>query len=595
MSSRDPLSDNTVDADPIGSPSEHITSAPDDRPGGPVRYELGEQLGRGGMADVVLGRDVQLGREVAIKRLRDSGGSVARFLREAKIQGRLEHPSIVPIHELANDEQGRPYIVMKRVNGTTLATILAAERLVSAINTRLLRAFVDVCLAIELAHSRNVVHCDLKPSNIMLGDYGEVYVLDWGIAQVLGDEAAQPWAGSAIGTPAYMSPEQATGQPVDVTTDVYALGCILFEILAGAPLFTMVDGVQRPCVVDRRPSSLATERTVPPELEAAVVRATAPRGERLASARELAEIVERFLDGDRDLAQRKRLAREHVAFAREVLVSGRTLDEDQRRTVMQHAGRALALDPTDPESAALIGRLTLDPPREPPEQVRAQLANLDEVNLRALSRTASYAYLVYLAFVPAILWVGVTEPAYVVAVAALCMANLGFARAIARRTASVPRGYLLMIIAANAALVFVMARMFTSLVVAPGLACGTMLAFSMHARFGNTWVLALVFWLATIGPWLGELVGVIAHKSTAIVDGTLRLTSGGGEFLDPNLQIGHALYVAALIVVVGLLTRELSRNERRARSEALVVAWHLESLMPTTSQHRGPSRSISAT
>ena len=150
----------------------------------PPGYVLGETIGRGGMGAVIAAQDLRIGREVAVKRMATmtpDGEQVARFLREARIQARLEHPAIVPVHELSVDELGRPFFTMKRIAGQTLG-----ERLADRVpQNRLLRVFVDVCRAIEFAHARGVVHRDLKPSNIMLGDYGETYVIDWGIARVL--------------------------------------------------------------------------------------------------------------------------------------------------------------------------------------------------------------------------------------------------------------------------------------------------------------------------------------------------------------------------------------------------------------------------
>src|SRR5262249_28316165 len=155
---------------------------------------------------------------------------LARFLREARVQGGLEHPAVVPVHDLAVDGDGRPFFVMKRLSGTTLLELLRRLRSGSedeaAARRRMLRAFVEVCLAMEFAHIRGIVHRDLKPANIMLGDFGEVYVLDWGVARVLDardDEApgerGSPWltsglelssgqtrTGALLGTPAYMAP-----------------------------------------------------------------------------------------------------------------------------------------------------------------------------------------------------------------------------------------------------------------------------------------------------------------------------------------------------------------------------------------------------
>src|SRR5438067_5726539 len=204
----------------------------------PAGYEVSEVLGRGGMGEVVLAYDTEIGRGVAIKHMLDASSEVARerFLREAKIQARLDHPAIVPVYEL-----GRDYFTMKRLAGTTLLDVIVKG---SATRQRMLRAFVDVCLAVELAHSRGVVHRDLKPANIMLGDFGEVYVLDWGIAKLV-DEPETPRAqtldlpssthatrvGKVLGTPEFMAPEALLHGVADRRTDVYALGIILDQLL----------------------------------------------------------------------------------------------------------------------------------------------------------------------------------------------------------------------------------------------------------------------------------------------------------------------------------------------------------------------------
>ncbi|CAN5435292.1 hypothetical protein BH11MYX1_BH11MYX1_41830 [soil metagenome] len=267
-----------------------------------TRYELGELLGQGGMGEVLSARDRQIGREVAVKRIRSSSPSadqLARFVREALLQGRLEHPAVVPVHDLAVDAQGQPFFVMKRLNGVVMSDILNTAAVDDHVKRRrLLRAFADVCLAVEFAHSKGIVHRDLKPANITLGDFGEVYVLDWGIARMIVDEAevlrpsqrglelttGETRAGTVLGTPAYMAPEQLTGDAVGPAADIYALGCILYEIVAGVPLHrvrrthaSIVDPV------DARPSLV---RETAPELDNLCERATAVEPtQRLATAR----------------------------------------------------------------------------------------------------------------------------------------------------------------------------------------------------------------------------------------------------------------------------------------------------------------------
>jgi serine/threonine-protein kinase len=159
--------------------TEPIVGDPTTTKVSPPSYEVLEVIGKGGSGEVRLVRDRKIGRSVALKRLRTehpTRDEIDRFLREAKIQARLDHPAIVPVYELSFDSAARPYFTMKRLAGTTLGDSRAKLQ-------RHLRAFVDVCQAISFAHARGVVHRDLKPSNIMLGEYGEVYVLDWGVAR----------------------------------------------------------------------------------------------------------------------------------------------------------------------------------------------------------------------------------------------------------------------------------------------------------------------------------------------------------------------------------------------------------------------------
>src|SRR5262245_22877757 len=224
-------------------------------------YELLEAVGHGGMGEVFRARDPALGRDLAVKvllpRLRGRPEVEARFLREARVTGSLQHPGIVPVHNLGRLPDGRLYFTMKLVRGQTLAQLLAqapAER-----PGELLGVFEKVCQAVAYAHSKRVIHRDLKPANVMVGRFGEVQVLDWGLAKLLpAPEATEPAgsggdsllplgpageglemsrAGWALGTPGFMPPEQACGRLslVDERADVFSLGAILCVLLTGQP------------------------------------------------------------------------------------------------------------------------------------------------------------------------------------------------------------------------------------------------------------------------------------------------------------------------------------------------------------------------
>jgi hypothetical protein len=234
-----------------------------------ARYEHKDVLGRGGMGEVQLSLDRRIGREVAMKIVKPGVAHredlMMRFEREAKIQGRLKHPIVVPVHDLGLRPDGSVYFTMKRVRGLTLEAVIdglkaATPSVVEHFTLRrVLGALSDLCLGVAFAHSRGVIHRDLKPSNVILGEFGEVHVLDWGIAKVLDadsdvadesvrslaplpetplpapesletlvDEIPRTRAGATMGTPGYMSPEQMRGDAVDARSDIYALGCMIF-------------------------------------------------------------------------------------------------------------------------------------------------------------------------------------------------------------------------------------------------------------------------------------------------------------------------------------------------------------------------------
>ncbi len=310
---------------PAGHVLVHTT---DYAPQARERYTLSRLHATGGIGRVWLARDASLGRDVALKELRpERAGQPAvwgRFLREAQVTGQLEHPGIVPVYELGRrpDDQA-PFYTMRFVRGRTLAEAARAyherrqRREAGPLELReLLTALVGVCNAVAYAHSRGVLHRDLKPQNVVLGDYGEVMVLDWGLAKLAGepDGDADPVtveadgglpddrtvAGQVLGTPAYMAPEQAEGRPdlLDARTDVYGLGAVLYEILTGRPPFAGPDttAVLRRVVHEPPAPPRSAVPATPPALEAVCLKALAKRpADRYGSAKELARDVECWL------------------------------------------------------------------------------------------------------------------------------------------------------------------------------------------------------------------------------------------------------------------------------------------------------------
>src|SRR5262245_23451331 len=251
-------SSETGEFQPGDAPADALPAVPG--------YRVLREIARGGMGRVLAAYDFGLDRDVALKVLLP-GAHADRFVRESRITARLPHPGIPPVYALGTLADGSPFLAMKLIAGRTLA-----EQMKPADRPRLLQAFTQVCQAVGFAHSRGIVHRDLKPANVMVGAFGEVQVMDWGLAKELTshDVAVEPgssqgstvpsdgadanqtadhhWpgdstddqtqAGQVLGTPAYMAPEQARGEATNTRADVFALGGILCAILTGQPPFT---------------------------------------------------------------------------------------------------------------------------------------------------------------------------------------------------------------------------------------------------------------------------------------------------------------------------------------------------------------------
>ncbi|NUT97777.1 MAG: Stk1 family PASTA domain-containing Ser/Thr kinase, partial [Saccharothrix sp.] len=275
------------------------------------RYELGETLGYGGMSEVHKGRDVRLGRDVAIKVLRADLARDAqfqeRFRREAQNSAALNHPAIVAVYDTGetNTEYGPlPYIVMEYVDGRTLRDIVKTQGPMSG--KRAMEIMADVSAALDFSHRHGIVHRDVKPANVMITRSGAVKVMDFGIARAVHDgQAAVTQTAAVIGTAQYLSPEQARGEAVDARSDVYASGCVLFELLTGEPPFTgdsPVAVAYQHVREDPKPPS-ALNPKVTPALDAIVLKAMAKGpANRYQSAAEMRADLVRVLSGQRPSA-----------------------------------------------------------------------------------------------------------------------------------------------------------------------------------------------------------------------------------------------------------------------------------------------------
>ena len=545
----------------------------------PTGYELGEVIGVGGMGEVVAARDRRMARSVALKRMRGvepNDDDVARFLREAQIQARLDHPAIVPVYELGVDTAGLPYFTMKRLVGTTLLGLIGKAEL-----GRLLRAFVETCLAIELAHTRGVVHRDLKPANMMLGDFGEVFVLDWGIARVLdssdvpagGDISTWPGhtaAGAVLGTPGYMSPEQARGEPVGPSGDVYALGCILFEILAHEPLHPRQGAlVSTLAPHDGSPARRAPKQDIAPELDAACVAALASVPGERPTARELADRVQRYLDGDRDLERRRVLAAEELARAERVLADG------DRAAAMKAAGRALALDPTS-GAAALVGRLMLEPPAEKPPELVARLAEVDVEYARAQWRSVGFAWIAALATFPLVVAQDVRDWTMVGLFYFVVLA--GGAVSFANARMSRPRVALLVV--CNIALAMVLERTTGPFMMMPVILCMTLASWMAYPTNIDRPIIPITFTAVAYGlPLVLEWVH-FAAPTWSVSHGSVTTTTSVIQLDGTPSRVFLIVGTFVCIIVGGAMARAIAARRRELQRTLETQAWHLRKLLP---------------
>jgi serine/threonine-protein kinase len=575
------------------------------------RYGVARLLGQGGMGEVYLCADEWIGREVAMKVAHKDQALQphlrARFVREALVQGQLEHPSIVPVYDLGTRPDGALFFTMKRVHGRTLAEIVDGLRggnpdMMRAYGRRrLLAAMSSVCLTVSYAHSRGVVHRDLKPDNVMLGDFGEVYVLDWGVAKVLEDAWAgrstaavgapvgRTQSGVLIGTAGYASPEQVRGDAVvGPSSDVYALGAILFEVLAHDRLHG--GGTSEALVASTltaptgRPSERAIGQLIPPELDVICARATAAEsGGRFASAREMHDALERYLDGERDAERRHELSISHAnsaAKALEAATRGGAGAEASRVRGMRELGAALALEPSNERAMRTLLAVLLEPAAVLPPEAEAELQAVEQKDRAAAAGNGVIAYSLLGLSTPLLLAMSIRRPWLLTLLVIVTVTTTLFMAWMWRSGKADVEKYRVLLPLCFL-LVGLTSTIFGPFVMVPGTAAVTVAGFLVSTRANaNVRAWLLVGGLASIlVPAALQFAG-ITPRSYVFEPGGIRIVSNLVDFRPipamALLALGSCLTVVATVLSVGRSVEALVAAERRNFAQA----WRLRQILP---------------
>ena len=572
------------------------------------RYQARELLGRGGMGEVWLAVDRRIGREVALKIATGrpgDGAGLARFLREARVQAQLEHPGVVPVHDLGTRADGSVFFTMQRVRGETLSAVLAgriagdAELQRRFTQRKLLVALVAVCHAVEAAHALDLVHRDLKPANIMLGDRGEVYVLDWGLAKPVTEAEAEPalppgeppsssprslaaltGVGQFLGTPGYMAPEQARGERIDQRVDVYALGATLFELLAGAPLIPRGAAIEVIAATAAGPDARASLRGhagIPPELEELCARAAAPAvADRLATLAELRLGIEAYLDGDRDLERRRALADEAVAAAEVArALSG---DARARAAALAALGRALALAPDHAEAQRALLELMVTPPASLPDEVERAVTAAEDATYLRLASAGTWIFLAWLPLALILVWMGIKQVAPLLGWVGCTVATALVMLLASARARPGPVMFFGGLILASTAILFA-SRVAGTMVLTPTLFTMNAVGFAVAAR--RAWLAPTIAISAgfLVAPAALESLGVF-DPTTVVTDGMIQVTSTVVEFREPATSVAAIGASVAFLIMVTVAAAALRRRFLDQTRRVELALWQLRQLVP---------------
>lgn len=577
----------------------------------PTRYRDLGRIAEGGMGEVRRVLDTRLDRVVVQKVLKADRPNLApMFWVEACVTARLEHPSIVPVHDFGMLEDGRPFFVMKEIRGRTLSSIISelheqGSTTWSATEDgwtlrRCVDALARACDALALAHDSSVVHRDLKPDNVMLGPFGEVYVLDWGVAKLTHpDESGQKFDagamvrtahGTVVGTPGYMAPEQIHGDPdgLDGRADVYSLGAILFLLVTGQPLVAIEENIESMLANAFRGVDLAErfsrlERFIAPELQSICLRATQRKPEeRFASARELHDALQGYLEGGRDIEMRRQMAQRQVEHAHKL--AAQALDfgatAEGHGEAMQALGRVIALDPTHEPTLDWIARLMIEPVGEPPPEFLEHLQKQrDDLNMLKAKNGAWAVTGLGLVLGAGMLSLGVRDwSTFTLIVAPLL--GVALSNLVALRLQRPPKllGFVPMVGVLLATLGI--SRLFGSLILLPSVLVLAVAAFALNPGKTARRVFTLFALALLIGPVVLEFAGVL-EPAYSFVGGLMRVHPGATDLPQiPVLALLLGGNAAALIAALRLMG-DVGDTLDSANTNLQLFSWRLQSMLPS--------------